>query len=250
MSHEIRDLVWHHSRARGPARMVLLVIADHADERGVAWPGYATLLRMSGYTSRSTVVGALEYLESIDELAVNRPSKLGGRNSYRVNVGLLRALAAESGPSGGPVHETDRSAKQTGPRNGNGIPSRGPLPVRDADRIRQGSKTRAGSNDAPARSAATAGGLGAAACAATGRNGAAVDAVGKPLNAKELAARQRLLADRPLYDAVIAAMLARRAEGVAYTSRYHEEQGFPMWAYSALSYAERTTPPETANGNA
>lgn len=250
MSHEIRDLVWHHSRARGPARMVLLVIADHADERGVAWPGYATILRMSGYTGRETVAAALRNLEELGELTIERADRLGKANRYRVNVPLLEQFAGAHGSQHEPVHAVNRFTSRTGSRRGVSSSRREPATVHDVNGIRQGSKTRAGSNDAPARSAATAGGLGAAACAATGRNGAAVDAVGKPLNAKELAARQRLLADRPLYDAVIAAMLARRAEGVAYTSRYHEEQGFPMWAYSALSYAERTTPPETANGNA
>ena len=43
MSIAITSMVWQRSKAKGPARLVLLALADHADEEGRAWPSAARL---------------------------------------------------------------------------------------------------------------------------------------------------------------------------------------------------------------
>lgn len=45
MSIAITSMVWQRSKAKGPARLVLLALADHADEEGRAWPSAARLAR-------------------------------------------------------------------------------------------------------------------------------------------------------------------------------------------------------------
>lgn len=86
--------VWRYAQAGGTALIVLLAIADHADDDGVAWPSIATLAgkaRLDGRTVQRIIrrlvdVGALELLEAT----------AGGRrsNTYR----LIMALPTTSSP--------------------------------------------------------------------------------------------------------------------------------------------------------
>ena len=45
MSLEAYRDVWEHSKAKGTARLILLALADHADENGVAWPSLSRLAK-------------------------------------------------------------------------------------------------------------------------------------------------------------------------------------------------------------
>lgn len=50
MSIKIMNQVWENSKSKGSQLLLLLAIADHADEHGIAWPGITTLaekIRMS-----------------------------------------------------------------------------------------------------------------------------------------------------------------------------------------------------------
>lgn len=76
--------VWEHSASRGPARLVLLAIADNAHDDGAqAWPSITTLVRKTGHGER-TVQEALQTLQAIGELAIDYNKGPGRCNLYRV----------------------------------------------------------------------------------------------------------------------------------------------------------------------
>ncbi len=76
--------VLHRSRAKGTDKVVLLGLANHADEQGHAWP---SLTILAGYAnvSRSAVRDALRRLEALGEVrtAGQRPE---GPTTYQVMV--------------------------------------------------------------------------------------------------------------------------------------------------------------------
>jgi Helix-turn-helix domain len=76
--------VWEHSRSRGPARLVLLAIADNAHDDGAqAWPSITTLVRKTGLAER-TVQGSLKVLVKLGELDVDHNAGPRHCNLYRV----------------------------------------------------------------------------------------------------------------------------------------------------------------------
>ncbi len=79
MSNKYLTLVWEHSRAKGSELLVLLAIADHADESGHAYPGIARLAKKARIDERS-VRRAIKALERIGEIRADRG---GGRKSSR-----------------------------------------------------------------------------------------------------------------------------------------------------------------------
>lgn len=54
MSIAASKAVWARTRARGPAKLVLLAFANFADDAGVAWPSAATIAAMTDRTLRNT----------------------------------------------------------------------------------------------------------------------------------------------------------------------------------------------------
>ena len=85
MSIDVMSGVWKHSTNKGTALLVLLAIADHADENGLAWPGGATIGQRARIGSRA-VITHIKKLEASGELAVYR--REGMHNFYFVRVGL------------------------------------------------------------------------------------------------------------------------------------------------------------------
>src|SRR5437868_913534 len=90
-----------HHGIGAPAKAVLYVLADHADDQGVTWIGEQTLLDESE-TSRSALYRSLAALRKLGLIARERH---GGREVWRVtdpaacpNVGLV---ADESSPNVG-----------------------------------------------------------------------------------------------------------------------------------------------------
>lgn len=81
MSIKATDLVWAHSRAIGNARLVLLAIADHANDRGECWPSLARLAEMCRIDVRS-VRRNLAALEAAGE--ITRTLKTGRKTTYRI----------------------------------------------------------------------------------------------------------------------------------------------------------------------
>jgi len=91
MSVRVQSWVWRHSRASGHSFVVLLKIADNADDDGAnAWPSIAHLASMCR-CSESTVHRAIAELQILGELKVEPQAggRLGARrdrapNRYRV----------------------------------------------------------------------------------------------------------------------------------------------------------------------
>jgi Helix-turn-helix domain len=80
------DAVWEYSRAKLGPRLVLLKIADNADDRGYAWPSVRYLARRTKL-SRRHVQRAIKSLIAIGELEpVTGPTKDRNSITYRVTL--------------------------------------------------------------------------------------------------------------------------------------------------------------------
>jgi hypothetical protein len=93
------------------ARAVLRAICDHANHEGVAWPSYATIMRLTGIGSRTTVSRSIELLVRAGRISVERGVKPS--NLYRISR-ALPALAQVDPPEVLRVqnleHHAERSA--------------------------------------------------------------------------------------------------------------------------------------------
>lgn len=78
MSLESMSIAFHHSRAKGTAKVVLLGIANH-DGDGGAWPSVATLARYANVDHRN-VQRAVEQLEALRE--IRRVIQAGGDHRF------------------------------------------------------------------------------------------------------------------------------------------------------------------------
>lgn len=86
MSVEATRAVWRFSQSTGTARLVLLAIADNADEGGLAWPGHETLAEKCK-VSRRTVIDNIDRLERLQELSGVHRRNAG--NIYLIDLGDL-----------------------------------------------------------------------------------------------------------------------------------------------------------------
>lgn len=77
--------VWEHSRATGPALLVMLAIADHARENGRAWPGVQKIAKKARCSGR-TVQRLLAGLVKLNELHIEAGAGPHGTNVYHVTV--------------------------------------------------------------------------------------------------------------------------------------------------------------------
>jgi hypothetical protein len=127
MSVRVMAWVWEHSQARGSDRLVLLAIADNAnDDGGNAFPGHAELMRKT-LLPRSTVYGCIERLIESGELERAEPGGGRGRRTiYRVTMG--------NRPAVGPFTIPETIQEPSDQRDGLGAET-----VRDSDLNRPGS---------------------------------------------------------------------------------------------------------------
>lgn len=93
MSNSALTAVFTHSKSEGLARLVLLSIADRADDEGRAFCGAADLCRRTN-AERSSVFRALKRLRKDGELAVDGR---GFRGCNRYRIPLDQWLNATSG---------------------------------------------------------------------------------------------------------------------------------------------------------
>jgi hypothetical protein len=77
--------VWDLSLAEGNDRLIMLALADHADDDGFAWPGVERIAEKCRLSKR-TVLRSIESLEALGELWVSRNRRRG--NHYIVIPGL------------------------------------------------------------------------------------------------------------------------------------------------------------------
>jgi hypothetical protein len=77
-----RDLVRKHSKAKGSARALLNILADYANDDGLAWPGRAALANDAGMSERN-VVRCIQKLCEDGRLIVEE-NAVGGRGKLPV----------------------------------------------------------------------------------------------------------------------------------------------------------------------
>lgn len=93
MSVKIMSRVWEGSKQKGSALLLLLAIADNADDTGYCWPGIDYLARKIRMTKQS-VVNITKQLEESGELYTHHSRRAG--NKYLVVVGMDEAEFMES----------------------------------------------------------------------------------------------------------------------------------------------------------
>ena len=81
MSIEIMTQVWKHSQARGACLLLLLALADSANDEGLSWPGQKSLAHKTRMSDRN-VRKLIERLLELKELKVI--PRTGRSNYYQV----------------------------------------------------------------------------------------------------------------------------------------------------------------------
>ncbi len=86
MSIAVMTRVWKHSRAKGSALLLLLAIADHADDAGVAYPSVTTLATKIRMTRRNAgkLIAALEAMGEL---------RIEGESDYKTH--LFRVMTGD-----------------------------------------------------------------------------------------------------------------------------------------------------------
>lgn len=114
MSILVMSLVWTHGPEAPHQRLMMLAIADNANDRGVAWPSVATLAAKCSVQERAAQY-TLQTLQREGWLAIEeRP---GRSNYYRVNMARMRD-AVDCTPAtndGGAVDDTPGGATHDTP---------------------------------------------------------------------------------------------------------------------------------------
>jgi hypothetical protein len=83
MSIAVMTSVWEHSKQRGGSLLILLALADHANDEGLCWPGLERLAKKSRMSVRQ-VQRCLEALREAGEIAVESQAGPHGTNQYTV----------------------------------------------------------------------------------------------------------------------------------------------------------------------
>ena len=133
--------VWESERPRRSShRLLLLALADNANDEGVCWPSIRTLCRKCATSDRRTVLRQLDWLEA--EGFVAREKRPGRSTVYHLRPGALGSgLVSTGGTSptgdGGPTGEVPPTrvtvptggGVASGPQVGDGAPT-SPVAVR------------------------------------------------------------------------------------------------------------------------
>jgi hypothetical protein len=90
MSLKVTTLVWEHSEQKGNDLIVLLGIAEIANDNGVAWPGRQRLAQKARMSVRG-VQGVTERLVAAGELTIHERRGRRNTNIYRVETEALAA---------------------------------------------------------------------------------------------------------------------------------------------------------------
>lgn len=109
MSIKVSTEVWLGSRNKSGSLLVLLVLADHADDQGIAWPGVPLLARKARLSERHTR-RCLNQLVASGELQILPNQARSGRALYRIRLDQLAAEILSSRTSASqPVTSTSMS---------------------------------------------------------------------------------------------------------------------------------------------
>lgn len=85
MSNRVLNSVFESSKARGVARLVLLCIADRADDEGKAWCGTADIANRAAI-ARNHVIRHTTALSELGELEIGFRQGKNNTNFYRVLI--------------------------------------------------------------------------------------------------------------------------------------------------------------------
>jgi hypothetical protein len=88
MSIKVATQVWNGSRHKSGDLLVLLALADHADDQGKAWPGIPLLARKARVSERHTR-RCLNQLVSSGEVEILPNRAPSGRNLYHIRLDRL-----------------------------------------------------------------------------------------------------------------------------------------------------------------
>jgi len=80
--------VWRHGPTLRSERLLLLAIADHADDKGIAWPS-ATLLAAKACMTTRTVSRALDSLKRAAWIEILPRTGQRGCHTYKLNLAKL-----------------------------------------------------------------------------------------------------------------------------------------------------------------
>lgn len=109
MSVRVIQSILNHSQSEGGARLVMIALADRADDTGLCWPSVMDIARRSRL-SRGQVFRHLKSLEEMGELKRVKAGGGGSTNTYQIEVDPSRRR-----DGGGSAHATGtRSAGATG----------------------------------------------------------------------------------------------------------------------------------------
>ena len=103
MSIEAVRHVLERSKTKGAQRLILIVIADHADREGIAWPSVQTIARLANCSERF-VKKTIKKLKS-GELIIEKGGGRGRSNRYRIPLERVN--------SGSPITESERVNSET-----------------------------------------------------------------------------------------------------------------------------------------
>jgi hypothetical protein len=88
MSIKVATQVWNGSRHKSGDLLLLLALADHADDQGKAWPGIPLLARKARLSERHTR-RCLNHLVSSCEVEILPNRAPSGRNLYQIRLDRL-----------------------------------------------------------------------------------------------------------------------------------------------------------------
>lgn len=83
--------VWAASNQRENALLLMLAIADHANDEGIAWPGIDSLAQKTR-VSRRTVQRMVRQLAESGEIIMERGTGRGHTHRYRINLDRLKGV--------------------------------------------------------------------------------------------------------------------------------------------------------------
>jgi len=134
MSVQWLSWVFEHSATKGAKRLVLLSLANHADDKGVCWPSMTTIAREAGLSRRRAEDGIRALVsDGLVERSINAAPAVG-HAGYRPNLyHLVRSEPrTEQAPLNRPPRDNSGPPNTSGP-DGTGPPESSALGVDDFD---------------------------------------------------------------------------------------------------------------------
>jgi hypothetical protein len=87
MSIKVMTRVWEHAPHKESTLLVLLALADYADDNGICWPDVASVAKKARITDRR-VIDIIRSLEDDGSIAFSKGGGRGRRSCYAVLLGL------------------------------------------------------------------------------------------------------------------------------------------------------------------